>query len=238
MSEVPAVSDAAHEYVFACLTAFLRDALPVLARTYQWKIPEPVPFDAYEPRGTTRLDQNLGLRSFLADRWAKANAEERFEIARWYVRDWGHVRRNGDARLRDYAEREPVDLLKRRLAGIASWSKVLAIRDPRRFAIYDARVATSLNAVQLAYGDRELKVRFDRLPGRNKTLNVFWSKREEWAGWKTAQRIESADAYSLYLNILEGQNRLRRRAEDWHLYEMALFAAAEELAQRALAKEK
>ena len=35
------------------------------------------------------------------------------------------------------------------LSGIASFSKVLAIKDPLKYAIYDARVAVSINAIQM-----------------------------------------------------------------------------------------
>jgi len=34
-------------------------------------------------------------------------------------------------------------------SGIASYSKIFSIKDPDRYAIFDARVSASLNAIQL-----------------------------------------------------------------------------------------
>jgi hypothetical protein len=51
-------------------------------------------------------------------------------------------------------------------AGIASWSKLLAIRAPEKFAIFDARVSVALKALQIVQ-DHERPIFFPTLPSKN-----------------------------------------------------------------------
>lgn len=129
-------------------------------------------------------------------------------------------------------------LLELGISGVASYSKVLAIRDPKAYAIYDARVAVSLNAIQLIAGCSEGWI-FPFLPGRNKVTGDTVHKRgfsqccrfkpkavlERHPDW---ERVPRHSAYVRYLDLLK---ILRHEAQDMSIQEMemALFADAEAL---------
>jgi hypothetical protein len=49
-----------------------------------------------------------------------------------------------------YAQQSPEKLIAQRIVcAIASWSAIESIHDPDKYAIYDSRVAFTLNSVQL-----------------------------------------------------------------------------------------
>ena len=77
---------------------------------------------------------------------------------KWIVYDWGNIppRENEDedrlyelcSEFKNYSEDEVYEFVRRhRIDRIASWSKVLAFADSEKYAIYDARVAMSLNYI-------------------------------------------------------------------------------------------
>jgi hypothetical protein len=78
--------------------------------------------------------------------------EQLLNVSRWIIREWGQIRRGTEAidgwvdRLGNFSEEE-MNKFAREMGStrIASWSKLLAFADPKRHAIYDARVAASLN---------------------------------------------------------------------------------------------
>lgn len=106
---------------------------------------------------------------------------------------------------------------------------------PDEFAIYDARVAISLNAIQLL-SRSESGVIFTYLSGRNKALTLFRNSEPTKTknliknGW---QEIEKNKCYSFYLNYLKKVNSYFPTSKLYEL-EMSLFADAESLADRYL----
>jgi len=155
------------EYLERPLKSFLEEKIPQLHENYDWPIPElpkEAPFNGYIPKGESNLEQNLDLRKFLNQLWKQSNNNDRVAIAVWYVAVWGRIRSNSPAQIEKYAlDLEAISQLG--IKGIASWSKVLASRNSKRWLIFDARVAASLNVIQLVYGDR-LSKRFPRLLSR------------------------------------------------------------------------
>ena len=220
------------EYMVDCLSRFFTEALPCLSECYSWPTPFKVPFEGYREQGGSRLEQSLNLRRFLCGRWQTASEDERLRIARWYIRDWGHIYRNSEDRIKEYARAVPSDLIARGQTGIASWSKVLAIRDAESFAIYDSRVATSLNALQIVYGG-QLKLLFDQLPSRNRKIREFWDSLKNTAALKNSRRVDATDTYRAYLGLLKSEPLKRHGRRHWHEYEMALFSHAERLVEKA-----
>ena len=78
----------------------------------------------------------------------------RLKAMRWVIYDWGHVRgRRGSER--DWPEQfgnyeaSVIEsfIEEHHKVRIASWSKALAFADSTKYAIYDARVAMSLNSI-------------------------------------------------------------------------------------------
>ena len=78
--------------------------------------------------------------------------EDRYETGSIFIRDWGGVRNQNDKDLKATLKKfdEMGDLLSiQEFKGISSWSKYLSIRRPKEAAIYDFRVAYSINAINL-----------------------------------------------------------------------------------------
>lgn len=104
---------------------------------------------------TDSAEQNIYLHNMLSNTLKHTNSSIRLAAMEWVVYDWGRVRR----RATDSHKSWPKDLGLYRdevvenfiydnyQIRVASWSKVLAFAVPSKYAIYDARVAMSLNAM-------------------------------------------------------------------------------------------
>lgn len=104
----------------------------------------------------------------------------------------GWVPGNKPETLKSYVDRSEVELAAYRIDRVATWSKILVIREPNQYAILDARVAASLNALQLI-------ARVDRpnLLSRNKAINAFqdWLKTQSPPG---ACKLPRREVYQVY----------------------------------------
>lgn len=96
-------------------------------------------------RSYSALDRNVELKHALHPLFKNAADEEREKLVRYYVKTWGRIKKIGDDTCRQYAHGSAEDLAGRGLKNIASRSKALVLHDPSRYAIYDSRVAVSLN---------------------------------------------------------------------------------------------
>ena len=124
------------------LFEYFMSARLTLDKDYVWDIPEelPVPF----VRGAdSRARANMRLRRELRNVWINEPAR-RYELAAWYIRDWGGIRRNDDKTIQVYCDSAEAKLAASTWKGVATWSKILAIRNPDKYPIYDARVGASL----------------------------------------------------------------------------------------------
>lgn len=90
------------------------------------------------------LDRNIELKHALHARFRNALGDERERLVDYYVRTWGGINVGEDTRRR-YAREHATTLADEGLTNIASRSKALVLHDPSRYAIYDSRVAVSLN---------------------------------------------------------------------------------------------
>ena len=109
-------------------------------------------------RSHSLLDRNIELKHALHARFRNALGDERERLVDYYVRTFGgiHV---GEDTLRRYAREHAATLADEGLTNIASRSKALVLHDPSRYAIYDSRVAVSLNHLVIR------RVGHDRAPG-------------------------------------------------------------------------
>ena len=113
---------------------------------YDW------PIDAeklHEKTGITlprhsALDRNIELKHALHARFRNTPADERERLVGYYVTTWGRINIGADTRQR-YAREHAATLADDGRVNIASRSKALVLHDPSRYAIYDSRVAVSLN---------------------------------------------------------------------------------------------
>jgi hypothetical protein len=197
---------------------------PTLDDVYRWNIPDDVPFGSFN-RGTDSSAQaNARLKRFLAEVWKKEPAQ-RMDIATWYVSVWGGIRANKIGTIERYVCLSEEQLAASDLQGVATWSKILTVRNPNYYPIYDARVAASLNALQLVSAIKE-PILFPQVPSRNSKIAHFHkliSRR-----FPEAIRVPRSRAYEDYVSLVGAVARKSGLASPDEV-EMILFANAEKL---------
>ncbi|WAC22931.1 hypothetical protein [Blastomonas sp. SL216] len=210
----------------AALKSYIDDMKPKIDEIYDYPFFTPDDF-AWE-RGT-QAQKNVALRKHYNLKWLAASEQDclasKEAITRQYIVNFGGIRKNSDERISRYAQASDEELAHGKLAGVASWSKVLSIRDPAAYAIYDARVAFSLNALQLQRLGH-VGVWFPLLPTQNATLKRV---QRPFANIKPKleHRIKSKFAYRRYMEALS--HAVGNGAPDDG--EMILFAVAPKLAR-------
>lgn len=221
------------------LCHFFDRTIPELKITYSWKIPKITGFSSANQNNYLR---NLEFKSFLKTRWDDAQADaDRLEIARIIISEWGGVRANREETLIKYVKAINLASPPTPIKGVASYSKLFAIINPEKFAIYDARVAACLNAIQInSYSTKGLA--FNYIDGRNNivgnsnkkigfTQEKRFSTRElVKSGWSQIRRNET---YKRYLDLLSLCLKERPQYSLTSL-EMALFSNAEIECKKAM----
>ncbi|WP_415833358.1 hypothetical protein [Kerstersia similis] len=214
------------------LCDFFRREIPHLPKNYNWRIPL---IEGFPNSGHVGYQANLELKAHFKRQWEEATYDGRLQIAKNIVSDWGGVHANRPETLERYVKAllDTVDP-PTPLQGIASYSKIFAVVYPDRFAIYDARVAACLNAVQLNAGIQK-GIAFKYVPGRNNVVGNarsgqgftqdarFSPKNLISSGWLP---VSSSETYKKYINVL---TRCQTELPGTSLVslEMALFANAE-----------
>lgn len=233
----------------SALTAFFMGCQPfdwtglgTLPKVYEWPRNRQIPLNRLQginvdiPDDVSFYEQNVKLKRRLSEVWKTADAERRFEIARWIIKDWGGIYaiRDGNISILVNDAERKTDI--RRAAGTASYSKILAFVWPDEFCIYDSRVSVSLKAVQLLANTPPM-VAFAFVQGRGKLMRkgsgfssrtdferVLARPEHQW------QFVRDRDSYALYNDVM------RELAHEFscppHDLEMLLFAVAERLAER------
>jgi hypothetical protein len=92
---------------------------------------------------------NMELRKHLAKYWAKATSDEKLRLADWIASDWGRIHGNKVETLRGYIKQADVGNPSTPFYGVATYSKIFSMKEPNKYPVYDAWVATSLNSIQL-----------------------------------------------------------------------------------------
>jgi hypothetical protein len=176
--------------------------------------------------GATWYDKTRALKRGLAKTWGSTPHQQAM-VADYAVRIWGGVKRNAPVTMSGYVQAVSQGNLPKNGKGIASWSQVAAFSDPAKYAIFDARVSFSLNAIQFR-GDGQCRW-FPHLAGQNSLLKATWPVLRDHAKQQGWTSVESAQVYSTYTDLLKSTStRLGKDIDD---VEMLLFAKAEELAR-------
>ncbi|BEV72980.1 hypothetical protein THUN1379_24620 [Paludibacterium sp. THUN1379] len=218
---------------------YFQQALPRLKERYVWTIPDDLP--GFPDAGKQGYEPNVALKRFFHQAWLRADSARKLELAVDVVIKWGGVRANQPETLARYVQEADKAQPELSLKGIASFSKILSIVAPDRYAIYDARVAACLNALQINRGVTA-GLAFHYVPGRNNVtgnvakqcgftlMSVF--KREQLVsrGW---QSMRSQDCYQTYLDTLQACLP-HLPGYQLHDLEMLLFASAEIECRRAM----
>ena len=212
------------------LGQYLKQVGPELDEAYRWEIPPLLDGISFERGSDSLAMANARLKRALSAAWHE-QPERRLEIARWYVATWGGVRANREATLRSYIAQSADEIVKRGAAGVATYSKILAIINPDRYPIFDARVATALNALQILQAHGR-PVIFSSLPSRNTTVQKFqaWMHTQDQG---RAHKVLPSRPYPTYLRVLTEVARAARLSSVDKI-EMLLFAKAEDLAREAM----
>ncbi len=208
------------------LNSYLLANVNKIHQSYEWDFPTknfPLP---YAKKSNNDYQNSLELRGFIHNA-LKLKSEKSVELQIWYVRDWGGVKTNAQSTLDEYVRTSSECLIEREEKGIASWSKMLSVRDPSSFAIYDARVAMSLNTISLAQTSSS-NLLFPQLSSRNKKIVAAQSavtKRAKALALRTDKGF-----YKNYLSFLSQAVMQCGNKFDIQTAEMILFANAEILA--------
>ena len=174
----------------------------------------------------TNFEKNIQLKRHFGGLWAR---EDHLELARWIISDWGGIKTNSDSTLQKYVAGIEDGTLELSISGVASYSKILSFVYPHRYAIYDARVAASLNLIQII-DETENPVLWCDLPGRNSKIEGFKQDEGRRAelkkfGW---QQVKRTECYRNYNNMLKTVLSYFPQSCLYEL-EMSLFANAESL---------
>ena len=207
-----------------------------LSNNYKWPrkgdFPSIKTISSIKILGNNNYEKNIFLKENSSKIW---NEGSKFDIAKWAIKNWGGIGGNKNETIEKYLNEIENKNYPSYIKGVASYSKILSFIKPEEFAIYDARVAISLNALQLLCKSAS-GVAFTYLDGRNNALTLFRNSEPTKTknliknGW---QEIPKNDCYSIYLNYLKIVNSYFPTSKLYEL-EMSLFADAESLADRYL----
>ena len=212
-------------------------------KSYEW--PKKGPnldelISIYDPKlkldGHTNYEKNVSLKLLLSKKFHENDLDVN-SISKWIIMSWGGIKKLSK-KIDDYIYHVETKSYPDYLNGVASYSKLFAMFYPREFAIYDARVAVSLNIIQLLSEEKDA-VFFPYLSGRNKVtgdqtsgrgfsnINDFKKNQIEATSQKHWEFIEQKDVYKIYNETLIDLCEENK----WDLWdvEMLLFAKAEEL---------
>ena len=210
------------------LNAYLLENVNQITLNYQWNFSTKNFPISYTKKSTNHYRNSLDLREFI-HKEIKSKSQISDDLQTWYVKDWGGVKTNRKSTFDEYLESPSEDLIKRGDKGIASWSKMLSVRDPTIFAIYDARVAISLNTISLL-NSSESNLFFPQLSSRNKKIVAAQNLIQNFAIYKSLKHDE--DFYRKYLNYLNIAVTQCGNKFDMQTAEMVLFANAVTLVER------
>lgn len=235
---IPFILEAQVEHCVKALVDYFRKEVPVIESNYSWKIPQ---VSGFMLSGHSGYKANVELKKYFNRIWLNSDYERRQALSKVVVADWGGVRANNFETLKSYVDELYKDCPQTPLKGIASYSKIFSIADMHKYAIYDARVAACLNAVQCNQGVSS-GLAFNYISGRNNIVghsgkkegfvyhDKFKVKSLIDSGWK---KIKRDDTYEVYLNILKECLRVLPTYKLYDL-EMVLFANAKSECEKAM----
>ncbi len=214
------------------LLHFCKENIKNLSAMYNWGINlKDLPI-SLTLKSENLYTQNIELRFQLNNAYLNSNtSKEKYALLQWYISNWGSVKTNKTKTLELYNTCSPQELIERGAKGIASWSKALSIVNPIEYAIYDARVAMSLNALQIIH-QVENPYFYPRLSNRNNMIKD--SQKQMQSTTKQWNKFKKQEFYLSYLNLLKEVANDFQDETHHHDIEMLLFAYAEKLALSAV----
>lgn len=182
-----------------------------------------------------QFKKNIALKNELNQLWKETQDQELIaELIIYYIRTWGGIRGNKKESLDEYTTLSADELILKGKQGIASWSKAICVHDPKRYAIFDARVSISLNCLQII-SNTDDKILYPVLASQNKTIakgNKIIKALAKSDKWNAADENRFYNDYLKLLGHIASQMKTGIAS-----VEMLLFAKAEELIRIALPNE-
>ena len=184
-------------------------------------------------------ERNIHLRSLLSKPLKSKDMAIRKAAIEWVVYDWGNVRGKSEKheswpeKLMNYEHDVVESFISANYQDrIASWSKVLGFADCHKYAIYDARVAMSLNAI---LDNTDYKYRFYMPPPSSTKLSSLFSDIKKHVAKKYSGKKPTYLGYFDYMDLLNAivaKNLAKNVLE----IEMRLFAHGMTFAEKYAAK--
>jgi hypothetical protein len=201
------------------VTAYFEKYPIDLMKEYHWPRKVPVGFD-----------QTFKNRMELSKTF-NSKSQMRQLLATQMVGEWGGIRRGLETVKNEMATETPEQLIKRGVARVSSWSKVIVLHNPETYLIYDARVAWAINLILCK--SEEITEFFPMPLSRNSHLNKA-TKSSVGIKLRSGESkiIQRQHFYNAYL-FLAGAVGKNLRIPAWQA-EMALFARGPELAKEAV----
>jgi hypothetical protein len=178
--------------------------------------------------------KNIALKKRLHEKWMKADKNEKIQVIKYYISTWGGIHRNSREKIDFYSDSNPKTLIDKGSDGVASWSKALCIYDPKKYAIFDARVSASLNALQVM-DVSEIPMLYPACSSRNATIvsaNKFIKTHSEKNG---CIELDPQKFYMNYLHVITEVSEFL--SVNVCTIEMILFSKSEELVKQAFSSE-
>lgn len=197
---------------------------------YNWREinEDKLPMGIELPEGNQYV-KNVVLKKELNKKWKESKSDEdRLILIKYYIATWGGIHTNSKESMEEYSKLSATQLIKNGKKGIASWSKAIVVHNPDEYAIFDARVAISLNCIQKLYGLKDA-VLFPILPSRNKIVAIGNKLIKDTAKSESWEKANEENFYTQYLKIL---NYVAiELSTNISTIEMLLFAKAEEIVE-------
>jgi hypothetical protein len=171
-----------------------------------WSATTPFQFNynAYNASNYDSMWQmNIDLHDAMGEYWEqiKHDPEKVFKYALWIVEEWGAIHSNLPSTIQSYCDRILRFEKLEKHDGVASYSKILSAVNRRRYFILDARVAASLNILQLDFMDGTRQY-FHVTTGQNKAIKKFNAIFPFAEFKKIGYRRYNKKVYSMYNDVI------------------------------------
>lgn len=210
------------EELKSVLIEFYNNYFDVEGDWYNWKMNENLlPQGINLPDGN-RVFKNLHLKEQLHLKWKNEPDEKiKGQLIEYYIVKWGGIKGNRNDTLKIYKTNPAEKLIIRGLNGVSSWSKALVLHDCNKYAIFDSRVSSSLNHLQIINKTKN-KILFPILPSRNNEI-IIANKHLKHIS-KDWEKLGSDTFYNFYLDLLSAT--AKELNTNISIIEMLLFAKA------------
>ena len=220
--------------------AFQGYGVAVMRSTYDWPLSAKLINEYAIDEARSKYGQTVELKRKMSAKWQEAvrqidsvGTTPLKHLAKQVVADWGGIHGNDERTLDRYCIESIEQDDDAPFAGIASRSKILAIADPAKFAIMDARVVIAITVIQLICEPVD-GLLFPYLQSRNRALGrprgFLGEKRYQRADihkhHPTWCRVSRKEAYTRYLELLRSVLILLDSRYELHDLEMTLFSQA------------